>query len=108
MLFRSAAVKYSKCPSKDRGGDLGEFSAGQMVPEFEKAVFSMKDGDVSEPVQTQFGYHIIKADKINEAPEVSFDEVKDQVKNYCASVKSNMVYAEKQDELNKKYNVTRY
>lgn len=105
LAFEDAAVKYSSCPSKDNGGDLGEFSTGQMVPEFEQAVFAMKDGDISEPVQTQFGFHLIKAVAVKAAPEAKFEEVVDQVKNYCASVKSNVVYSEKQAELKNKYAV---
>ncbi len=107
LSFEDAAVKYSSCPSKDRGGDLGEFSPGQMVPEFDQAVFSMQAGELSAPIQTQFGFHLIKVVAINDAPEVTFEEVADKVKQYCASVKSNVVYAEKQAALKQKYTVER-
>lgn len=58
--FRALAQKYSKCPSGKEGGMLGEFQKGQMVKEFEDAAFKLPVGTVSEPVQTQFGWHLIK------------------------------------------------
>lgn len=79
ISFEDAALKHSSCPSKDMGGDLGTFGRGQMVPEFEEAVFSMAKGEVSEPVKTQFGYHIIKLEDLQESTESTFDEVKAEV-----------------------------
>ncbi len=58
--FEELAKKYSECPSKANGGNLGYFERGQMVPEFERAAFKLPVGEVSEPVQTQFGWHLIK------------------------------------------------
>jgi peptidyl-prolyl cis-trans isomerase C len=58
--FAEMAKKHSSCPSGARGGDLGEFSQGQMVPEFDKVVFNDEVGKVHGPVQTQFGYHLIE------------------------------------------------
>lgn len=61
--FAEIAKKESGCPSKEKGGDLGEFAKGQMVPEFEKVAFSMEPGKVSAPVKTQFGWHLILVTK---------------------------------------------
>jgi peptidyl-prolyl cis-trans isomerase C len=58
--FATLAESNSQCPSKARGGDLGQFGRGQMVKPFEDAVYSLEIGAVSEPVQTQFGWHLVK------------------------------------------------
>lgn len=59
--FEELAKKYSQCPSKKRGGDLGTFQRGQMVKPFEEAVLILQKGETTkQPVKTQFGYHIIK------------------------------------------------
>ncbi len=58
--FSKVAQKCSLCPSKKRGGDLGVFGRGKMVKEFERAAFSLSKSQVSEPVKTQFGWHVIK------------------------------------------------
>lgn len=58
--FGDIAKKHSQCPSGKQGGDLGQFSQGQMVPEFDKVVFNEAVNKVHGPVKTQFGYHLIK------------------------------------------------
>lgn len=58
--FAELAKKHSKCPSGARGGALGEFGPGQMVPEFDKVVFSAPVGKVQGPVKTEFGYHLVE------------------------------------------------
>ncbi len=58
--FTELARAHSKCPSGQQGGDLGEFGPGQMVPEFDKVVFSGEVGKVHGPVKTQFGYHLLE------------------------------------------------
>jgi len=58
--FAQLAAEHSNCPSGQSGGDLGEFSQGQMVPEFDRVVFSDAIGEIHGPIATQFGYHIIE------------------------------------------------
>ena len=58
--FVEVAKTHSKCPSGQQGGELGEFSRGQMVPEFDKVVFNEEVGKVHGPVQTQFGFHLLE------------------------------------------------
>ncbi|MBI2825594.1 MAG: peptidylprolyl isomerase [Planctomycetia bacterium] len=58
--FATVAKQHSQCPSGKQGGDLGEFSPGRMVPEFDKVVFSAPVGTVQGPVRTQFGWHLLE------------------------------------------------
>lgn len=77
--------------SKEQGGFLGYFGRGQMVPEFEKAAFTMIKGQVSEPVKTKFGWHIIKLEDRRRKPPPSFDEVKETILNSLAVLKAQEV-----------------
>lgn len=101
--FAEVAKEKSTCPSSASGGDLGEFSQGQMVPEFDEKVFSMNVGEISEPVKTQFGYHIIKLDERND--ELKFDNIKDSVAAELKSKKEQETYVNKIKELSSKHNV---
>ncbi|MBW1667032.1 MAG: SurA N-terminal domain-containing protein [Deltaproteobacteria bacterium] len=78
--FAALAKKYSEGPTASKGGDLGYFSAGQMIKPFEDAAFKLKKGEVSDLVRTRFGYHIIKVEDIKEARTKSLDEVRKQIK----------------------------
>ena len=74
--FAELAKEKSTGPSGPNGGDLGWFGLGRMVPEFEQAVVTMNVGDVSEPVQTQFGWHVIKLEDTRTQDRPEFDEVR--------------------------------
>jgi len=90
--FAELAKKYSKDPSKENGGDLGFFGKNVMVEEFEKAAFDLEVGEISEPVKTDYGYHIIKV--TDKRTELTFDDVKDYIK-------SNLEMQKKDEEFNK-------
>jgi len=108
LTFAEAAQKYSKCPSNQEGGDLGFFSSGQMVPEFEAAAFEMKLNEVSKPVKTQFGYHLIL--KTGEQPAVTqpFEAVKGQIAHQLLIQKQNAAYIGKVEELKTKYTIEKF
>lgn len=74
--FEELAKKYSTDGSKDYGGDLGFFTAEDMVPEFSQAVFSMKPGQISQPVKTDFGWHVIKLEDIRPGGPQPFEVVR--------------------------------
>src|SRR5436190_1044241 len=78
--FAPLAKEYSKDPgSKDQGGELGFFTRGQMVPQFEEAAFKLKKGEVSEPFESQFGWHIVRLDDRRQRAAPAFEAVKDRV-----------------------------
>jgi peptidyl-prolyl cis-trans isomerase C len=83
--FAEMAKQKSKDPgAAAEGGDLGYFTKDQMVPEFAEQAFKMNKGDVSEPVKSQFGWHIIKVEDKRTKPAPTFEAVKDQVEQYVA------------------------
>ncbi|MFP4108254.1 MAG: SurA N-terminal domain-containing protein [Desulfonatronovibrio sp.] len=78
--FAELAREYSQGPSADQGGDLGTFGRGQMVPEFEEAAFAMEPGEISDPVRTQFGWHLIKIEEHIPARTKGLDEVRARIR----------------------------
>jgi peptidyl-prolyl cis-trans isomerase D len=91
--FSELAKQYSECPSKDKGGYLGTFGKEAMVPPFAERVFRMKAGEISEPVRTRFGWHIIKVEKVNEESSVSFEEAESNIQRRLKDEKArNLAY----------------
>ena len=101
--FEQAAREFSSCPSGAKGGDLGTFGPGQMVPEFDKVTFEAPIGEVVGPVKTNFGYHIIKVEDRTEAKIAEFEMVESQVRRIVTQQKQADVYAAKFAELREKY-----
>jgi len=97
--FAELARTYSEGPSAPSGGDLGSFGRGRMVPAFEVAAFSLKMNEVSDPVLTQFGYHVIKVTGRNEVKTVSFDEVKEDLGKDLKNRMINELIGEKLSQL---------
>lgn len=109
ISFEDAAKKYSSCPSKENGGSLGEFTRGQMVPEFDSAVFAMAVGTVTEaPVKTQFGYHLIKLNSKSESSVVAFDAVKDNILAHLAETRERDALTSKLGQLKILYPVDKF
>ena len=106
QAFCAEARENSDCPSGAQGGSLGWFGPGMMVPEFDKAAFEMKVGDVSDIVKTQFGYHLIyKTD--HEAPqEASFEEAHDSVRDFLRHAKRGETLAAHVNELRAKADIS--
>ncbi len=78
--FAELAREHSQCPSAAEGGDLGRFGRGQMVEAFEEAAFDLTPGEVSSPVQTRFGWHLIKVEEYVEAASPELEEVQDEIR----------------------------
>lgn len=102
--FEAVAKEKSTGPSGPEGGDLGFFGPGQMVPPFEKVAFAMEPGSYTkEPVETQFGWHVIKVEEKREAQKPSFEQIKDQVRQVVLREKYMELVRDARAELSVEY-----
>lgn len=107
--FAELAKEYSTdTASAESGGDLGFFGEGSMVAEFEEAAFSMKVDEVSDPVKSDYGYHIIKVTEIQEAAEANFDNSKEEIQGILLDEKLTTEYPTWLEEKQEEYNVKNY
>jgi len=107
ISFEDAARQHSSCPSARQGGSLGEFTRGQMVPEFDEAAFSMEVGELRGPVKTQFGWHIIRLDGKKDGQPVTFDQAAEQIKAHLLEEKRQKAYQSRVNQLKILYPVER-
>ena len=106
ISFEDAAGEFSSCPSKEAGGNLGDFGKGQMVPEFDTAVFEMNVGEITAtPVKTQFGYHLIKLNSKSEATVTPYAKISGEIKNALLLEKRRKAYESKINQLKIMYPV---
>jgi len=108
MTFAEAAKSNSTCPSGAQGGELGEFGRGQMVKEFEDAAFAMEIGALSEPVKTQFGWHLITVTAKKTSETLAFEDIKEQLREQLLADKQQKAYVSKINQLKILYPVDMY
>lgn len=103
--FSQLAKEHSTCPSKDQGGDLGTFSQGQMVQEFDEALAAMDIGEVKGNVKTTYGYHIIELLDKKMPRTIPFEEVQGKIHSYLLTNAQNDLFVKKVNSLKEKYSV---
>ena len=107
--FVQLAKEYSTdTATKDNGGDLGFFGSGVMAPEFEKVAFSLNVGGVSDPVKTEYGYHIIKVIDKKDAQEANYEQSKAAIKETLLEQKVDEGYGSWMQTLYEQYNVENF
>ena len=107
--FAELAKEYSIDPgSKENGGELGFFGRGDMVPEFDEAAFSLAAGEISEPVKTDFGYHIIQVEEKKEAIEANYEDNKNEIKDILFDQKMQSTYGPWLEDKRSQYKIENF
>ena len=107
--FTALASQYSIDPSGKSGGSLGYIVKGQLVPSFEIAAFSLrKEGDISDIVKTNFGYHVIRLDEVSRRPAVPYDQVKDQIKQSLLAEQQQDTFKDYLAKISKSVTIKKY
>jgi len=105
--FAELARSESHCQSRERGGDLGFFARGQMVAPFDEAAFKLKVAELSDIVETEYGYHLIKMQEKRAAGPVDFEEVKEKIRQYLSQAQLEKLHREYMESLRSKATIVR-
>jgi len=106
--FAALAKEFSQCPSSANGGNLGPFKRGEMVKPFEEATFALKPGEVSDIVETKFGYHLIEVTDKQPETTIPYEDVKDRLKQYLRQEEIQKEVGLYVEKLKEKANVERF
>lgn len=82
VLFADFALRFSQCPSKEEGGDMGWLQRGQTTPEFDRKIFRLGEGLAESPLESRWGYHVVHVDAIEPGDALEFDQIRAQISDY--------------------------
>ncbi len=92
--FADLAAEHSICPSKETGGNLGQLTPGQTVPEFERQVFRLSEGLAKDPVESRYGYHVVKIDRKISGRPLEYHQVRDKIVSYLRESRQRLAISQ--------------